>query len=98
MYCKVVRNVREVEKERDRINKYNRADQQSCKRGLKQIYRYYRAVRVRYKNKFALAVVFNDCPDFTDYNILPEYSIGYTRAHRYNLKCYYSDLCIISTN
>jgi len=67
---KFVRNVREVEKERDRIDKYNRADERSCKRGLEQMCGYYRDVGVRYENESAPAVVFDDCLDFTDYDIL----------------------------
>jgi hypothetical protein len=66
-------------------------------RGFEQIRGDYRAVRARDENEPAPAVGFDDSLDFTDHGILLEYRVGYTRAHRHNLKCDYSDLCIIST-
>jgi hypothetical protein len=94
----VVCDVREVEKEGDRVDKDHGADERGGNRGFEQMRGDYRSVRMRDENESALAVVFNDCLDFTDHDILLERWVRYTRAHGHNLECDYSDSCIASTN
>jgi hypothetical protein len=93
----VVCDVREVEKEGERVDKDHGADERGGNMGFEQMRGDYRAVGMRDENKSAPAVVFDDCLDFTDYDILLERWVRYTRAHGHNLECDYADSCITST-
>lgn len=86
-----------MEKERNGIDKYNVADEWSCKGGFEQMRGDYRAVRVRDEDESAPAVVLNDCMNFMDHDILFEDRVGYTGTYGHNLECDYPDSCIIST-
>lgn len=86
-----------MEKERNRIDKYNVADEWGGKGRFEQMRGDYRSVRVRDKDESAPTVALNDCLNFMDHDILLESRVGYTRTYGHNFECNYSDSCIIST-
>ena len=85
-----------MEKEGDRVDKDYRADERGGDGGFEQMGGDYGAVRMRDENESAPTVVFDDCLDLTDHDILLERRVGYTRAHWHNLERNYSNFCTTS--
>jgi hypothetical protein len=55
-----------------------------------------RAVGVGDKYEFSPAVMPDDGLDFADHDVLFEHRVGYARAYRHDLQCYYANVSVRS--